>query len=140
MQIPKGWSRSDPFGTLPREGHFGMFRLLRRKRGLLHQTKTSNLCDLLERILSKGMFIFGRQIFPADRPAGSRPKVGTGWCRLPVPLYGSASQNPAYERNPGKREIPKNGTGQAGAGDTPGHEASVQKKHKDKPGRQSCGK
>lgn len=36
-----------------------MLRLLKRKRGVLHQTKTSNLYDLLERILNKGMFIRG---------------------------------------------------------------------------------
>lgn len=45
-----------------------MLRLLRRKEGVLHQTKTSNLYELLERILNKGMFILGRQIFPAGRP------------------------------------------------------------------------
>ena len=67
-----------------------MLRLLRRKEGVLHQTKTSNLYELLERILNKGMFIFGLKIFPA--------------------------------------------------GDTPRHDPSVQKKHKDKPGRQSCEK
>ena len=43
-----------------------MLRWLRRKRGVLHQTKTSNLYELLERILNKGMFIrggrFSRQV------------------------------------------------------------------------------
>ncbi len=34
-----------------------MFRLLGRKGGLLRQTRTNNLCDLLERIVYKGMFI-----------------------------------------------------------------------------------
>jgi len=45
--------------ALPREGRLGMLGLMRRKVGVLHQTRTSNLCDLLERILSKGMVISG---------------------------------------------------------------------------------
>ena len=36
-----------------------MLGLMRRKVSVLHQTRTSNLCDLLERILSKGMVISG---------------------------------------------------------------------------------
>ena len=31
--------------------------LLRRRGGLLHKTKAGDLCDLLERVLNKGMFI-----------------------------------------------------------------------------------
>ena len=50
-----------------------MLRLLRRKEGVLHQTKTSNLYDLLERILNKGMFIRGgkysRQADPPEAGA-----------------------------------------------------------------------
>lgn len=46
-----------------------MLGLLRRKEGVLHQTKTSNLYDLLERILNKGMFIRGGKYFrQADPP------------------------------------------------------------------------
>ncbi len=68
----------------PREGQFMVFRLLKRKRRLrsphthsllasaqsnsitklaneVHQTRTTDLWDLLERILYKGMFIPGNK-------------------------------------------------------------------------------
>lgn len=54
-----------------------MLRLLRRKEGVLHQTKTSNLYDLLERILNKGMFIRGGKYSrQADPPDCRRAGVG----------------------------------------------------------------
>jgi hypothetical protein len=34
-----------------------MLGLFRRRGGLLHKTKAGDLCDLLERVLNKGMFI-----------------------------------------------------------------------------------
>ena len=53
-----------------------MLRLLRTKVGVLHQAKTSNLYELLERILNKGMFIRGgkysRQADPPEAGALGR--------------------------------------------------------------------
>ncbi len=74
-----------------------MLRLLRRKEGVLHQTKTSNLYDLLERILNKGMFIFGRQIFPAGRCQAGPESFGAG----DTPRHEASVQQKQHKDKPG---------------------------------------